>query len=79
MNPEETIDTIHDPGRAQRQAVREGIARVQQSLQAAGHDFRPPPEEPTSCCGRGCQGCVWESYEAALIWWYEEAGALLAS
>lgn len=79
MNPAETMDTIHDPGQAQRQAVRESIVRFQQSLQAAGHDFRAPPEEPTSCCGRGCQGCVWESYEAALIWWYEEAGALLAS
>lgn len=69
---------IHDPNQAQREAVRRGIAQWQQRLQAAGLDFRPPPEEPTSCCGRGCEGCVWEGYEAALIWWYEEAGALLS-
>ena len=71
-------DPIIDPGQAQRQAVRAGIARFQQRLQAAGHDFREPPPEPTSCCGRGCNGCVWEGYAAALAWWYEDAQALLA-
>ena len=69
---------VHDPGRAQREAVRRGIAQFQARLQAAGHDFREPPPEPTSCCGRGCHGCVWESYDAALMWWYEDGGALLA-
>ena len=69
---------VHDPGRAQREAVRRGIAQFQARLQAAGHEFREPPPEPTSCCGRGCHGCVWESYEAALMWWYEDGGALLA-
>ena len=48
-------------------------------LQSAGHDFREPPPEPTSCCGRGCNGCVWESYDAALMFWYEDAGALMAA
>jgi hypothetical protein len=37
-----------------------------------------PPPEPTSCCGRGCNGCVWESYDDALMFWYEDAGALLS-
>ena len=69
---------VHDPGRAQREAVRRGIAQFQARLQAVGHDFREPPPEPTSCCGRGCHGCVWESYDAALMWWYEDGGALLA-
>ncbi len=78
MRENEAIDPIIDPGQAQRQAVRAGIARFQQSLQAAGHDFREPPPEPTSCCGRGCNGCVWEGYDAALAWWYEDAQALLA-
>ena len=72
-------DGVIDPGRAQRQAVRKAIADFQARLQAAGHDFREPPPEPTSCCGRGCNGCVWESYEAALIFWYEDGGALLSS
>ncbi len=71
-------DPIHDPaGQAQREAVRRGIAQFQARLQAAGIDFREPPPEPTSCCGRGCNGCVWEGYEAALMWWYEDAGAQL--
>lgn len=70
-------DVIDPAGRAQRLAVREGIQRFQERLQAAGHDFRAPPEEPTSCCGRGCEGCVWEGYEAALLWWYEDGGSLL--
>ena len=72
-------DPIIDPaGQAQRLRVRQGIAQFQQRLQAAGHDFREPPPEPTSCCGRGCNGCVWESYDDALMFWYEDAGALLA-
>jgi Oxidoreductase-like protein, N-terminal len=71
--------SFHDPAASQRQAVRKAIAQFQQRLQEAGHEFRAPPEEPTSCCGRGCHGCVWEGYEAALTWWYEEGGELLAS
>jgi len=70
---------FHDPAAHHRQAVRTAIAQFQERLQDAGHDFRAPPEEPTSCCGRGCHGCVWEGYEAALTWWYEEGGELLAS
>ena len=69
---------IHDPAASQRESVRKAIAQFQQRLQDAGLDFRDPPEEPTSCCGRGCHGCVWEGYEAALTWWYEEGGELLA-
>lgn len=72
-------DPIHDPNETQRAAVRRGIAQFQQRLQAAGIDFREPPPEPTSCCGRGCHGCVWEGYEAALTWWFEDGGALLSS
>lgn len=70
-------DPIIDPGQAQRQAVRAGIARFQQRLQAAGHDFREPPPEPTSCCGRGCNGCVWEGYFDAVTWWLENADVAL--
>ena len=70
---------IIDPYASQRQSVRKGIAQFQERLQAAGHTFRDPPPEPTSCCGRGCNGCVWEGYDAAVQWWLEEAGALAAS
>ena len=72
-------DPIIDPaGQAQRERVRQGIAQFQARLQAAGIAFREPPPEPTSCCGRGCNGCVWEGYETALSVWYEEAGTQLA-
>ena len=77
-HPTNATDAICDPNASQRDAVRRGIAQFEARLQAAGHDFREPPPEPTSCCGRGCNGCVWEGYETALMWWYEEAGALLA-
>jgi hypothetical protein len=40
--------------------------------------LRPPPPEPTSCCGRGCNGCVWEGYFTALHLWRDEACVLLA-
>lgn len=39
----------------------------------AGVELRDPPPEPTSCCGRGCNGCVWEGYFAAMAYWRDEA------
>lgn len=50
---------------------------VFQTLQArasqAGLTLRAPPPEPTSCCGRGCNGCVWEGWYAAAVYWQQEA------
>lgn len=40
---------------------------------AQGVVLRAPPPEPTACCGRGCNGCVWEAYYAAVAYWQQEA------
>ncbi|WP_291087248.1 oxidoreductase-like domain-containing protein [Hydrogenophaga sp.] len=39
--------------------------------------LRPPPPEPATCCGRGCNGCVWEGFYEALHHWRTDALALL--
>jgi hypothetical protein len=57
--------------------ARQWIAKFSAQLEQQGIDFREPPEEPTSCCGRGCNGCVWEGYFSAVGYWCEQARALL--
>lgn len=56
---------------------RDSAARVflalTQRAQTLGLGLRPPPPEPISCCGRGCNGCVWEGYFAAANHWQEDA------
>lgn len=54
------------------------MAQVQRQLAARGLAFRATPPEPTTCCGRGCNGCVWEGWQAAVACWLEDAQALLS-
>ena len=49
------------------------FARLQALACAQGVTLRPPPPEPTTCCGRGCNGCVWEGWYAAVDYWREDA------
>lgn len=46
---------------------------LQQQALACGVALRSPPPEPTTCCGRGCNGCVWEGFLQAADYWRQEA------
>jgi hypothetical protein len=54
------------------------VREVQQLLQVNNLSLRPPPPVPDTCCGRGCNGCVWQGYYEALAYWRDQAKSLLA-
>ena len=83
-----TVNGVHQPRFAPADpatvvvtdaATAHAVAQVLQSqLTAEKRTLRAPPPQPTTCCGRGCNGCVWEGYMAAFHHWREDALALLA-
>ncbi|MGE5451693.1 MAG: oxidoreductase-like domain-containing protein [Acidobacteriota bacterium] len=46
---------------------------LQDAARARNISLRAPPQEPTTCCGKGCNGCVWEGYYEAVVYWRDEA------
>ena len=55
------------------------FARYQTLAKQAGVALRPTPIQPTSCCGRGCNGCVWEGFYDAATFWIEDAETALTA
>ena len=73
-----TSNTAAIPARAVDGAsARQMFQWLQQRATDAGITLRNPPPEPTTCCGRGCNGCVWEGWLAAIAYWRDEASLLL--
>jgi hypothetical protein len=73
MNPSDPF--THRP--ADLREAESIIAVIQARLDERGLHHRPPPPVPTSCCGRGCAGCVWGGYYEALSCWRADARHLL--
>lgn len=60
-----------------RDAAHACMKAFQQQASTLGLALRQPPPEPTTCCGRGCNGCVWEGYYSAVTFWCEDAQCAL--
>ncbi|EHL21734.1 hypothetical protein KYG_17122 [Acidovorax sp. NO-1] len=55
------------------ESAQQMFLALQQRAANAGITLRNPPPEPTTCCGRGCNGCVWEGFLDAAEYWRQEA------
>lgn len=72
-------DSFTAPARAVDGASAQAMfAALQQRAHETGTPLRAPPPEPTTCCGRGCNGCVWEGFLDAAEYWRQEALLQLA-
>ncbi len=72
-------DRFTAPARAVDGASAQALfAALQRRAEELGITLRAPPPEPTTCCGRGCNGCVWEGFLDAAEYWRQEALLQLA-
>ncbi|WP_324594397.1 oxidoreductase-like domain-containing protein [Accumulibacter sp.] len=66
------IRPINDLAKAQAM-----VGEIEALLRKRRLELRPPPPVPNTCCGRGCNGCVWQGYYQALSYWRDQASELL--
>lgn len=66
-------DTAIPPRAVDGATAQRMFQALQQRAEDAGIALRSPPPEPTTCCGRGCNGCVWEGFLDAAEYWRQEA------
>ena len=66
------------PALTDKESAQTVFRLLQDAVMAKGLVLRSPPQEPTSCCGKGCNGCVWEGYYDAVVYWRDEALLILS-
>jgi hypothetical protein len=77
MRSQDSLADVPNEAITNAETARVMFEALQQRAAEAGVTLRTPPPEPTTCCGRGCNGCVWEGYFSAAAYWREDAETAL--